>query len=74
MLAYTGDRAAAAAALAEASEPGPDGRRTLTLPVESLDVAYGQLLSLGPELEVLAPESLRTRFADAAERLRELYR
>jgi predicted DNA-binding transcriptional regulator YafY len=74
MLAYTGDRAAAAAALAEASEPGPDGWRTLTLPVESLDVAYGQLLALGPELEVLAPESLRARFADAAERLREMYR
>lgn len=74
MLAYTGDRAAAAAALAKASEPGPDGLRTLTLPVESLDVAYGQLLALGPELEVLAPESLRARFAEAAERLREMYR
>ncbi|MFD4339666.1 helix-turn-helix transcriptional regulator [Streptomyces anulatus] len=74
MLAYTGDRAAAATALAEAPEPGPDGLRTLTLPVESLDVAYGQLLALGPELEVLAPESLRIRFADAAERLREMYR
>ncbi|NEE08286.1 WYL domain-containing protein, partial [Streptomyces sp. SID7499] len=74
MLAYTGDRAAAAGALAKAPEPGPDGLRTLTLPVESLDVAYGQLLALGPELEVLAPESLRIRFADAAERLREMYR
>lgn len=74
MLAYTGDRAAAAAALAGASEPGPDGLRTLTLPVESLDVAYGQLLALGPELEVLAPESLRARFTEAAERLREMYR
>ncbi|MCI4040340.1 WYL domain-containing protein [Streptomyces sp. TRM75563] len=74
MLAYAGDRAAAAAALAEASEPDPDGWRTLTLPVESPDVAYGQLLALGPELEVLAPESLRLRFAAAAERLREMYR
>lgn len=74
MLAYTGDRAAAATALAEASEPGPDGWRTLNLPVESLDVAYGQLLALGPELEVLAPDALRIRFADAAERLREMYR
>ncbi|MEU3056690.1 helix-turn-helix transcriptional regulator [Streptomyces griseus] len=74
MLAYAGDRAAAAAALAAASEPDPDGWRTLTLPVESPDVAYGQLLALGPELEVLAPESLRLRFAAAAERLREMYR
>ncbi|MEV1046674.1 WYL domain-containing protein [Streptomyces sp. NPDC049916] len=73
-LAYSGDRAAAAAALAGASEPGPDGRRTLTLPVESLDVAYAQLLALGPELEVVAPEELRARFAAAAERLHELYR
>ncbi|MFI1220839.1 MULTISPECIES: helix-turn-helix transcriptional regulator [unclassified Streptomyces] len=73
-LAYTGDRAAAAAALEQASEPGRDGRITLTLPVESLDVAYGQLLALGPELEILAPESLRVRFADAAERLHEMYR
>ncbi|WNF26664.1 WYL domain-containing protein [Streptomyces sp. C11-1] len=73
-LAYTGDRAAAAAALAEAPEPGPDGRRTLTLPVESLDVAYGQLLALGPELEVVAPEELRVRFTEAAERLHEMYR
>lgn len=37
-------------------------------------MAYGQLLALGPELEVLAPESLRIRFAAAAERLREMYR
>ncbi len=74
MLAYTGDRAAAAAALAEASAPDRDGWRTLTLPVESPDVAYSQLLALGPELEVLAPDALRARFAAAAERLRELYR
>ncbi|MER7699590.1 MULTISPECIES: WYL domain-containing protein [unclassified Streptomyces] len=74
LLAYTGDRAAARAALARAAEPGPDGWRTLALPVESLDVAYGQLLALGPELEVLEPESLRSRFADAAERLSEMYR
>ncbi|MEW2069862.1 WYL domain-containing protein [Streptomyces sp. NPDC007346] len=73
-LAYTGDRAAAAAALAEAAPAGPDGWRTLALPVESLDVAYSQLLSLGPELEVVAPQELRSRFTEAAERLRELYR
>ncbi|MDF9812750.1 WYL domain-containing protein [Streptomyces sp. SPB162] len=60
------DRAAAQAAL-EAAEP-PDGRTgvTVTLPVESLDVAYTQLLALGPEAEVLAPDALRERFAEAA--------
>ncbi|MEI7033838.1 helix-turn-helix transcriptional regulator [Streptomyces pratensis] len=73
-LAYAGDRAAAAAALAQAPPAGPDGLRTVTLPMESLDVAYEQLLPLGPELEVLAPEALRARFAEAAERLHELYR
>lgn len=73
-LAYTGDRAAAATALSEAPPAGPDGWRTVTLPVESLDVAYGQLLSLGPELEVVAPEELRSRFAGAVERLSDLYR
>ncbi len=73
-LPHTVDRAAAHDALAAAGPPGPDGWVTVTLPVESLDVAYGQLLSLGPELEVLEPAELRTRFADAAERLHSLYR
>lgn len=73
-LAYTGDRAAAATALSEASPAGPDGWRTVVLPVESLDVAYSQLLSLGPELEVVAPDELRRRLAEAVERLRDLYR
>ncbi|MFF7625060.1 helix-turn-helix transcriptional regulator [Streptomyces cyaneofuscatus] len=73
-LAFTGDRAAAATALSEAPPAGPDGWRTVVLPVESLDVAYSQLLSLGPELEVVAPEELRSRFAEAVERLSDLYR
>uniref|UniRef100_A0AAU3GYM3 YafY family transcriptional regulator n=1 Tax=Streptomyces sp. NBC_01401 TaxID=2903854 RepID=A0AAU3GYM3_9ACTN len=72
-LPHTVDRAAAAEALAGASAPDADGRRTVVLPVESADVAYGQLLSLGPEVEVLAPAALRERFADTAERLRDLY-
>lgn len=72
-LPYAVDRAAADEALAAAGPPDADGWRTLTLPVESEDVAYGQLLSLGPELEVLAPAALRERVADAAERMRDLY-
>ena len=45
---------------------GPDeqGRVTVTLPVESADVAYAQLLALGPEVEILEPPELRARFAD----------
>lgn len=73
-LPHTVDRPAARDALDAAGPPGADGWVTVTLPVESLDVAYGQLLSLGPELEVLEPAALRTRFADAAERLHSLYR
>ncbi|MEU8709072.1 YafY family protein [Streptomyces sp. NPDC048565] len=72
-LPHTVDRAAATEALAGASAPDADGRLTVVLPVESADVAYGQLLSLGPEVEVLAPAALRERFADTAERLRDLY-
>ncbi|MGW6898705.1 WYL domain-containing protein [Streptomyces sp. NBC_01727] len=68
------DRSAALDALDAAGPPDVDGWRTVVLPVESLDVAYGQLLSLGPELEVLEPAALRTRFGVAAERLSDLYR
>lgn len=54
---------------------GPDARGwlTVTLPVESQEVAYTQLLGLGPESEVLAPADLRDRFATAAHRTAALY-
>ncbi|MFF5272518.1 helix-turn-helix transcriptional regulator [Streptomyces sp. NPDC000133] len=68
------DRSAALDALDAAGPPDVDGWRTVVLPVESLDVAYSQLLSLGPELEVVEPAPLRTRFGAAAERLSDLYR
>ncbi|MGW6099855.1 helix-turn-helix transcriptional regulator [Streptomyces sp. NPDC055157] len=68
------DRSAAVDALDAAGPPDADGWRTVVLPVESLDVAYSQLLALGPELEVLEPAALRTRFCAAAERLSDLYR
>ncbi|MBA0050237.1 WYL domain-containing protein [Streptomyces sp. AJS327] len=50
------------------------GRRTVRLGVENLDVAYSQLLALGPECEVLDPPELRRRFAESAARLHALYR
>jgi predicted DNA-binding transcriptional regulator YafY len=46
---------------------------TVTLPVESEEVAHTQLTALGPEAEVLAPRSLRERFAADAARLAGLY-
>ncbi|MER6618198.1 helix-turn-helix transcriptional regulator [Streptomyces xantholiticus] len=72
-LPYVTDRAAALEALAAADAPDAEGRVTCTLPVESLDVAYTQLLALGPEVEVLAPAELRERFARTTARLGELY-
>ncbi|MET4643668.1 putative DNA-binding transcriptional regulator YafY [Streptomyces atratus] len=73
-LPHAVDRSAALDALDAAGPPDVDGWRTVVLPVESLDVAYSQLLALGPELEVLEPADLRTRFGTAAERLSDLYR
>uniref|UniRef100_UPI00278C56F0 WYL domain-containing protein n=1 Tax=Streptomyces sp. KL118A TaxID=3045153 RepID=UPI00278C56F0 len=64
----------AADLLGTAGEPDATGRVTVTLPVENEDVAYTQLMSLGPEVEVVAPAELRARFADAAARIAELYR
>ncbi|MCG7528394.1 WYL domain-containing protein [Streptomyces sp. OfavH-34-F] len=72
-LPHVVDRAAAEEALEAAGPPDGDGWVSVTLPVESLDVAYGQLLGLGPELEVLGPAALRERFAGAAARLHALY-
>ncbi|MFC9271209.1 helix-turn-helix transcriptional regulator [Streptomyces zhihengii] len=72
-LPHVTDRAAAERSLAAAGPPDAEGRVTLTLPVESPDVAYTQLLSLGPEVEVLGPPELRERFARATAGLRELY-
>ncbi|MFD5398817.1 helix-turn-helix transcriptional regulator [Streptomyces sp. NPDC127097] len=75
-LPYVTERTAAREAIARAqSEGGPDeqGRLTVTLAVESADVAYAQLLALGPEGEILAPPELRARFATAAHRTAALY-
>lgn len=72
-LPYATDRAAATQALAEAGPPDELGRITVTLPVESHDVAFSQLLSVGPELEVLEPPALRERFAEAVARTARLY-
>ncbi len=75
-LPYATERAAAREAITRAqAEGGPDehGRLTVTLAVESVEVACAQLLALGPEGEVLAPAELRERLASAAQRMAELY-
>ncbi|WP_200260554.1 WYL domain-containing protein [Streptomyces sp. HSG2] len=65
---------AAEAALSEASAPDASGRVVVTVPVESEEVAHDQLTGLGPEVEVLAPSTLRARFAEDALRSADLYR
>ncbi|WP_424887807.1 helix-turn-helix transcriptional regulator [Streptomyces sp. XH2] len=72
-LPHVTDRVAAQEALRAAGAPDDRGRVTVTLPVESLEVAYEQLLGLGPEAEVLEPQALRDRFAEAAARAAALY-
>lgn len=43
----------------DGGEPGADGWHTVTVPVEADDVAAHQLLSLGTDVEVLAPPAVR---------------
>ncbi|MFE6171634.1 helix-turn-helix transcriptional regulator [Streptomyces sp. NPDC056464] len=73
-LPYTVDPQSAREALESAGAPDEQGWVTLTLPVESEEVAHTQLSALGPEVEVLAPRELRERFAGDAIRLAALYR
>ncbi|MFE6284150.1 helix-turn-helix transcriptional regulator [Streptomyces sp. NPDC057877] len=67
------DSLSAREALSTADAPDADGWVTVTVPVESEEVAHAQFTSLGPEVEVLAPEPLRARFRQDAERLAGLY-
>ncbi|MFD8273328.1 helix-turn-helix transcriptional regulator [Streptomyces flaveolus] len=73
-LPYAVDAPAAREALEAAGAPDADGWVTVTVPVESEEVAHTQLRALGPEVEVLAPGELRERFARDARRLDALYR
>ena len=72
-LPYAVDPGSARDALETAGTADQDGWVTVTLPVESEEVAHTQLAALGPEAEVLAPEGLRARFAADARRLARLY-
>ncbi|MCG0063282.1 MULTISPECIES: helix-turn-helix transcriptional regulator [Streptomyces] len=73
-LPYAVDPLAARDALDGAGAPDAEGWVTVTLAVESEEVAHSQLTALGPEAEVLAPASLRERCAADAARLAALYR
>ncbi|MGI5271392.1 helix-turn-helix transcriptional regulator [Nonomuraea sp. CA-218870] len=69
MLRHIADPAALPDALASLQ---PDG--TVRLGVESIEVAYAQVLRFGPEAEVLEPAELRAMTAEAAARMSALYR
>ncbi|MEU6768691.1 YafY family protein [Streptomyces sp. NPDC046853] len=72
-LPYATDSASAGEAMDGAGEPDAQGWVTVTLPVENEMVAYTQLMSLGPEAEVLEPQALRERFAAAATKMANRY-
>lgn len=61
-------------ALEQAGPPGEDGWREVELGLERPDIAAGQLLGLGIEVEILEPAAVRAAFADAARRMYELHR
>lgn len=67
------DPGTARESIAAAADRDPRGWITVTLPVETLDVAYEQLLGLGPECEVIEPTALRARMAEALTQAAALY-
>jgi predicted DNA-binding transcriptional regulator YafY len=61
------------AATASATPDRPRGWLRITIPIESVEHATGELLRLGAEVEVLAPAALRRRLASTAKRLALMY-
>ncbi|MEQ8144234.1 YafY family protein [Streptomyces sp. OP7] len=72
-LPYAVDAGVAREVLEEVGAPGDGEWVTVTLPVESEEVARTQVASLGAEVEVLEPVSLREFFVSEASRLVRLY-
>lgn len=68
-LAHVADREAAARAVADAGEPDAEGWREVTLAVEDVQVAAGQLVGLAGEVEALDPPELRAALRSAGEAL-----
>jgi predicted DNA-binding transcriptional regulator YafY len=55
------------------AQPGADGWVELTMPVEDNEHGARELIGLGPEIEVLAPASLRHRIAELAAAIAQLH-
>ena len=56
-----------------ATPPDDEGWVTATFRLESLESAITDVLALGPEIEILEPEGLRTAVAQRARGIAELY-
>jgi predicted DNA-binding transcriptional regulator YafY len=56
-----------------AGPPDADGRLITTVPIESVQHGHIELLKLGADAEVLAPEELRERFAETARGMAATY-
>ena len=56
-----------------AAVPDADGWRRVTVPIESVDFAAGQLLGFAAAIEVLAPAALRAELKERAEAVTALY-
>lgn len=63
----------AARAVAAATDADAEGKTTVVLPVEPGEQCLLELLSLGPEVEVVAPIELRQRLLDIAMRIAALH-
>ena len=63
-----------AAAVANAGPVDADGWRTMAMQVEDSDHGARDMLALGPEVEVMAPESFRRRIGDLAREIAARHR
>lgn len=68
------DSALVRAIEASAGPPDGDGWVTATAPLESVDLAVPTLMSLGANIEVLAPKELRRKIAETAAAVLDRYR
>ncbi len=62
-----------ARAVAAAGPADRDGWHVLTIPIESVEAAAGDLLRLGPSVEVLGPPALRAEVVKRVRALHEAY-
>jgi predicted DNA-binding transcriptional regulator YafY len=67
------DRAADSAGTGTGPGTGDDGWLRVTIPIESITHATGQLLALGSDVEVLGPPELRDRVRDTARAVADAY-